>query len=67
MGVPIVGVVDTNTDPSRVDYPIPANDDALSSLRLILAYLGKAILTAKSAVKEQAAAVSAPRQDAPKA
>jgi small subunit ribosomal protein S2 len=52
MGVPVVGIVDTNTDPSRVDYPIPGNDDALSSLRLLFAYLGQSILLAKSAVKE---------------
>ncbi len=57
MGVPVVGIVDTNTDPSRVDYPIPGNDDALSSLRLLFASLGKAILSAKSsaaAAKETA-------------
>ncbi len=52
MGVPVVGVVDTNTDPSAVDYPIPGNDDALSSLRLLFGYLGKTIMTAKSAAKE---------------
>ncbi|MBP7060857.1 MAG: 30S ribosomal protein S2 [Candidatus Moranbacteria bacterium] len=52
MGVPVVGIVDTNTDPSAVDYPIPANDDALSSLRLLFGYLGKTILTAKSAAAE---------------
>ncbi len=52
MGVPIVGIVDTNTDPSAVDYPIPGNDDALSSLRLLFGYLGQAVLTAKIAVKE---------------
>lgn len=58
MGVPVVGIVDTNTDPSRVDYPIPGNDDALSSLRLLFAYLGKAIAGAKTAaevVKEKVA------------
>ncbi len=52
MGVPVVGIVDTNTDPSHVDYPIPGNDDALSSLRLIFGYLGKVIVAAKAAVKE---------------
>lgn len=52
MGVPVVGIVDTNTDPSAVDYPIPANDDALSSLRLLFGYLGQTILTAKNAAKE---------------
>ncbi|MBP9698356.1 MAG: 30S ribosomal protein S2, partial [Candidatus Moranbacteria bacterium] len=57
MGVPVVGIVDTNTDPSRVDYPIPGNDDALSSLRLLFGALGKAILTAKNAAKEAKEAV----------
>jgi small subunit ribosomal protein S2 len=44
--IPIVGIVDTNFDPSCIDYPIPANDDAISSLRLILAYTYKAIMEA---------------------
>lgn len=52
MHVPVVGIVDTNTDPSLVDYPIPGNDDALSSLRLLFGYLGKAVLSAKASVKE---------------
>lgn len=51
MKVPIVGIVDSNTDPSFVDYPIPANDDAVSSLRVILGLLGKAILKAKTGGK----------------
>ncbi len=53
MNVPIIGIVDTNTDPSRVDYPIPGNDDALSSLRLLFGYLGKVVLAAKAAPKEE--------------
>lgn len=47
LAVPIVGIVDSNTDPSFVDYPIPGNDDAVSSLRIVLGALGKAILKAK--------------------
>lgn len=43
MGIPVIAIADTNTDPSIVDYPIPANDDAISSLRLILSYAYKAI------------------------
>lgn len=39
-GVPIVGIVDTNADPSSVDYVIPANDDAVSSLRYLLGCVG---------------------------
>jgi len=34
--IPVVGLCDTNADPSTVDYPIPVNDDAISSLKLIL-------------------------------
>ena len=57
MHIPVIGVTDTNTDPSLVDYPIPGNDDALSSLRLLLGALGKTILAAKEkAVAEKAAA-----------
>ncbi|MEI7890716.1 MAG: 30S ribosomal protein S2 [bacterium] len=43
MGIPVIAIADTNIDPSGVDFPIPANDDAISSLRLILSYAYKAI------------------------
>ncbi|MDD5396549.1 MAG: 30S ribosomal protein S2 [Candidatus Moranbacteria bacterium] len=43
MGIPVIAIADTNVDPSYVDFPIPANDDAISSLRLILSYAYKAI------------------------
>lgn len=46
-GVPLVGVVDSNTDPSSIDYPIPGNDDAISSLRLLFGVLGKALESVK--------------------
>lgn len=55
MGVPLVGIVDTNTDPSHIDYPIAANDDAVSSLRLILAALGKVIYETPAASKTERA------------
>lgn len=42
--IPIVAITDTNTDPTQVDYPIPGNDDAVSAVRLILSYVGKALL-----------------------
>ncbi|MCL4390097.1 MAG: 30S ribosomal protein S2 [Patescibacteria group bacterium] len=41
-GVAIVGVVDTNTDPTPVTYPIPANDDAVGSIKIIIDYLVEA-------------------------
>lgn len=39
--IPVVGLCDTNTDPGIIDYPIPANDDASSSLKLILSTIVK--------------------------
>lgn len=50
-GIPIVGIVDTNTDPSPIDYPIPGNDDAVSSLRFLFAVLGKSLATASVEAK----------------
>ena len=43
LGIPIVAMVDTNSDPSLVDYPIPANDDAVKSIRLITEIIVEAI------------------------
>lgn len=39
MGIPVVGIVDTNADPDLVDYVIPANDDAVGSLKLLIGYI----------------------------
>ncbi|MBI2036670.1 30S ribosomal protein S2 [Candidatus Microgenomates bacterium] len=41
-GIPVVGIVDTNADPTIIDYPIPANDDAVGSLKLIIDYMAEA-------------------------
>jgi small subunit ribosomal protein S2 len=51
MGVPIVAITDTNTDPSQVTYPIPANDDAIKTLDLIVGYVKQAILDGKAKAK----------------
>jgi len=42
-GIPVVGLCDTNADPTDVDYPIPVNDDAISSLKLILGTIVKVL------------------------
>lgn len=47
LNIPIVALVDTNADPAAVDYPIPANDDAIRSIRLILKNLVDSIMAAK--------------------
>ena len=57
LGVPIVGVVDTNADPSLVQYPIPANDDAIKSIQLIVDYVQAAIEAGKAKAKSSAPAV----------
>jgi len=43
LGIPIIAMVDTNCDPSLVDYPIPSNDDALSSIELVTSIITDAI------------------------
>lgn len=43
LGIPVVAIVDTNADPSVVDYVIPANDDAIKSVQLILDYIAEAV------------------------
>lgn len=50
-GIPIVGIVDTNGNPDLVDYPIPANDDGLKSITLLLSKLAESIIEGKSEVE----------------
>lgn len=46
--IPIVGIVDTNADPSKVTYPVPANDDAIKTISLLASYIKQAIETGKA-------------------
>lgn len=48
LGIPIVAIVDTNADPSQVTYPIPANDDAIKTIQLIVDYVQVAIQAGKA-------------------
>ncbi len=78
LGIPIVAIVDTNADPSQVTYPIPANDDAIKTIQLIVDYVQAAIQSGKAqgakvadkadaatAAKPQAAALAAAKTDQP--
>lgn len=47
-GIKVIALCDTNIDPSGIDYPIPANDDAVSSVRYILGKLKETVLNARS-------------------
>ena len=44
LGIPIIGIVDTNCDPDEVDYVIPGNDDAIRAVKLIAAKIADAVL-----------------------
>ena len=48
MGIPVVAVIDTNCDPTGIDYPIPSNDDAIKAIRLICNYIADAVMEGKS-------------------
>jgi len=50
LGIPVVGVVDTNCDPDQVDYPIAGNDDALRAIRLFSSKIADAILEGRAQV-----------------
>lgn len=51
LGVPVVAIVDTNADPSQVSHPIPANDDAIKTIQLVVDYVKAAIQNGKSSAK----------------
>lgn len=44
LGIPVIGICDTNTDPDELDYPIPGNDDAIRAVKLITASMADAII-----------------------
>lgn len=47
LGIPVIALVDTNADPSLVDYPIPSNDDSIQTIKLVAEYLDQAIQAGK--------------------
>jgi small subunit ribosomal protein S2 len=71
LGIPIVAIVDTNCDPDIVDFPIPGNDDAIRSVRLILQVVTQAIGQARAEYEAKHArrkeAEEAPAAPAPEA
>lgn len=63
LGIPVFAIIDTNSDPDMVDYPIPANDDAIRSVSLILAVIADAIVESKGGLP----VVAYTKDDAPEA
>ena len=52
LGLPIISILDTNCDPNLVDIPIPANDDEVRSIKLILSKLADGILQGQNAIRD---------------
>jgi small subunit ribosomal protein S2 len=61
LGIPIIAMVDTNGDPDEIDYPVPANDDALSSIELVTSTIAEGI---KEGLHERKAKQEADRKKA---
>ena len=61
LSIPVVAICDTNADPDRVNYPIPGNDDAIRSIRLMVSMAVESVLTGRSrhGIEQQRAAAAA--------
>ncbi len=64
--IPIVGLIDTNADPDLIDFGIPANDDAIRSVRMLCDVAADALISGREAVvtAEEMAAEAAPAEEA---
>jgi small subunit ribosomal protein S2 len=62
--IPVIGVVDTNCDPTEVDFPIPGNDDALRSIRLFASRIADAVKNGRALRESAQAEAGAPAGDA---
>ncbi len=51
--IPVIGICDSNSDPTKISYPIPANDDAIKTIQLIADYIGQAIEAGKAKSKSK--------------
>lgn len=66
IGIPVVAVCDTNSDPDLIDYPIPGNDDAIRAIRLITSLIAEAIIQGRAELESQASAdMAATEENAP--
>lgn len=66
LGIPIIGIIDTNADPDPIDFPIAANDDAIRSIRILIRDLVDAALEAQTSVSpEQMEATADAERDIP--
>ena len=52
LGIPVIGILDTNCDPDEIDYPIPGNDDAIRAVKLITETIANAVIEGKQGVQD---------------
>jgi len=64
LGIPVIGVVDTNNDPDLVDYIIPGNDDAIRAIQLYVQGASAAILEGRAVAAQAVVAEAAPEAEA---
>lgn len=63
MGIPLIGIVDTNCDPEELDYVIPGNNDAIRAVRLIVSKMADVVTEVKQGeVLEGAMEIEIPAQ-----
>ena len=53
LGIPIIAIVDSNTDPTQIKYPIPANDDSIRTIQLIMSVIAETILNSSGEVEKK--------------
>jgi small subunit ribosomal protein S2 len=58
LGIPIVATVDTNCDPDVIDYPVPANDDAIRAVKLLTGKIADAVLEGRQGEQTEEAAAA---------
>ena len=58
LGIPTFGIVDSNTDPTPIDFPIPANDDSLKSIHFVVNYIADVIIEGRGGVVESKSEIS---------
>jgi len=63
MRIPVFAIVDTNSDPTLVDYPIPANDDAAKSISLIISKVADTVVQSRQKIQEEKAIKDAAEEE----
>ena len=66
LGIPTIGIVDSNSDPTIIDYPIPANDDSMKTIKLIVNFIADSIVETTGGKDEEELSVEVSRDEVDK-